>query len=165
MSVGVVQGYVVRPSSAGLPCCREYVVVLIEVVGCLLPIASIVHFIAVGLVFPIRIGWKTPFVVVEHQAFVEWIKASQTTFVQVFVGLYVAAHQRCVVVSSHNTVPSLSCFLEITYVLISYLEVIAQVCEPTIVRTRPACRSVKKSIGSCFVVSTVEYEMVAKQTR
>ena len=139
--------------------------VLIEVVGRLLPIASIVHFVALCLVVSISIGWESPFVVVEYQTFVERIKASQSTFVQVFVGFNVLSHQRSIVVSRHNTTPCLSCFLEIAYVLVSYLEVIAHVCQATVVGTRPACRTMEIPIGSCFVVRTIENQMITEQSR
>ena len=115
-SVGVVQGGIVSPVFRGLPCGREDVVVLVEIVRRAVPWSAV----AVGewskLVVAVLI-----LVVVSEQC----VAASQAHLVYLLV--------RLSSFRSGDIVPGLSGLLEVSDIFVSYLEVVAQPCQSAVV--------------------------------
>ena len=145
------------PVAAWCPGSRKDVVVLIEVISSLVPLASVAQ--------SIRSDGIIALVVANHIA-CQHIKLIQTCLIHIFIGAdaILKEGEVRVVISAQHTVPSLTGLLEVADVLVAYLEVIAQPGQSAIVRTRAACCSVYITVGSCLVISTVKNQMLAEQT-
>ena len=165
-TIGIVQCKVVAPVGCRLPHCRENVVVLIEVVGGLVPIAAIAHLIALGDIMAIVIFGKRFAIGGVDQRLIEGVVSAQTMFVHVFVGFDAAfcsvcsVHERKIVVTGGHTVPRLSCFLEVADIFIAYLEIVAYPSQSSIVRSRTAGCAVQIAIGGSLMIGSVKDEVV-----
>ena len=132
VSVRVVQRGGRCPMRVDVPRGGQNVVALPEVVGRLVPIAAVGHLVAVGRIVAIGVDGRVPVVAVA-QGLVERVVSSQTSFVEVLVGLDArcrsvgAVHQREVAIAGSHPVPRLSRFLEVSEVLVGDGEFVVDV--------------------------------------
>ena len=124
VTIGVVQRRRRRPVLVDFPGGREEVVVLPEVVGGTVPIAAVVHLVALGHVVSVFVFDKVAFLV-GNKVFVERVELSQAHVPHVGVGLDTrvcavgAVHKAEVVVARHYAVPSLSGSLKVADVFVA----------------------------------------------
>ena len=158
LAVGVVQGQVMAPLCRRCPCCRENVVVLIEVVGGVLPLATVAQRVALCLIVA-----SSPSSGVVYHVFNQCVYASQSGFPQVFVRVNVGEQAIGVIVAGHHTVPCLARFLKVANVFIANLEVVAQPSKATIVRACAAIGSIYIALCSALVVGAIKDKVLAQQ--
>ena len=123
-----------------VPCSREDIVVLPEVIRGLVPITAVSHLVtgrdivAVGVLGEVAVG-------IVGQILIERVILAQPCLIHILIGLdtrlgtVCAVHQREVVITCRHTIPGLSRLLEVTDVLIADLEVIPHPSQSTIIRT------------------------------
>ena len=131
--------------------------VLIEVVGSLIPLASVAEVE--------RLGRETTAVGRRiYKVFHELVVSSQTIIVHILIAVDAVRRERvAVVVARSDTVPCLTGLLEVADVLVAQLEVAAYPCQSTIVRARTSACAVNIAVGVGLMIGTVEYKAVADE--
>ena len=170
VAVGVMERGRRLPVIVDVPYCRQDIVVLPEIVGGLVPAVAVVHLVALSQIIAAGIACEIAFVII-GKVLIEAVVAAQSHVIHVFVGLdagryaIYSVHQTEVVVACGDSVPCLSGLLEVADILVSDGEIVVHPCQSAIVGARPPARSVDISVGICFVIGTVEDQMVPQQTR
>ena len=163
-----MDGHVMAPMIRRGEDCREDIVVLIEVVRCLLPVGTVRHLVAVGLVVAVGILDKLS-VLVRHEIFVQGVVFAQAVLVHVLVGADARArsprsvHEAEVVVACRHSAPGLSRLLEVADVLVAHLELLVQPGQSAIVGSCAAGRAMYETIRCSLVVGSVKDEMIEEQ--
>ena len=157
ITVGVVYGSVVSPMLRRLPYEVEDVMVLIEVVGSLIPLASVAEVERLGRETT-AVGRRV------NKVFHELVVSSQTIIVHILIAIDAIRRERvAVVVARSNTVPCLTGLLEVADVLVAQLEVAAYPCQSAVVRTRTSACAMYIAVGVGLMIGTVEDKAVADE--
>ena len=145
--------------------------ILPEVVDGLFPEGAVSHLIASRDIVAVGILGEVSFRIV-GQVLIERVKLAQTNVPHILVGLDACIdaigtiHQTHIIVACGDTIPGLSCTLEVTDVLIAEHEIIR--CQPgktSVVGAAAPRGAVNKTVGVRLVVGSVEDEAVPQQTR
>ena len=135
--------------------------VLPEVVCRLIPIGAVIHLIAGGDIVAIGILGKIAVCII-GQILIERVILTESNLVHILIGLDTcvyaisAIHQTHIVVASRHAIPSLTCLLEVTDVLITDLEVVTQPSQTTVITATTTTSAMDKAIGIRFMIGTVE---------
>ena len=157
VTISVVYGSVVAPMLRRLPNKVEAIMVLIEVVGSLIPLASVAEVE--------RLGRETTAVGRRiYKVFHERVVSSQTIIIHILIAVDTIRRERVAfIVTRCNTVPCLTGLLEVADVLVAQLEVAAYPCQSAVVRTRTSACAMYIAVGVGLMIGTVEDKAVADE--
>ena len=168
VTVGVMQRYVMTPMVRGVESKRQEVMILIEIIRRLVPERTVTHRVTLCLIVSVGILDESP-AGIGLQIFIELVEFPQPSVVQVLIGRDAcldtvgAIHQAQVIAARNDTVPCLSCLLEVADVLVADAEVVVQPGQSAIVRARPTGGAVYIAVGSGFMVGSVENKVIRQQ--
>ena len=160
IAIGIAQGSRSAPAVVDAPSHGEYVVVLPEIVRCPVPQTTVA--LGISLRCPCR-----GIVPILYETLIKTIEPTQPHAIEVLVGAHTAIGiQAVVVITSHHTIPCLTCTLEITQVSIPEHQpaIFAQPCHTCRIVSALAVRAMQIAIRCGLIICSVHHPMLAEKT-